>query len=267
MSLEQQIGALVKASENLTGAVNGKIGEIDKKVDAAVKAIPELHKTFYIDSVAGNDNALGTQSLPIKTIYEAVIRTPINGSVSIFLKKNQDHFMSGTVPQFTNATNKKIQLAAYSAGSKPVIKMLTTDSPTGSILNGFIVSTFTSITVVECVIDTMSLPLDQTKPWPEYGGFVSREGSLGEVGNALISLSHSEIKIRDHQLSSHYGRVDYNFRAVIIHHVGRQVKLNSGGDTFYCTFNGVSLSDTSKTLKDCLSGATAANTLTNISLA
>ncbi len=175
--------------------------------------------------------------------------------------------MSGTVPRFTNATNKKIQLAAYSAGSKPVIKMLTTDAPTGSILNGFIVSTFSSITVVECVIDTMSLPLDQTKPWPEYGGFISRDGSLGEVGNALISLSHSEIKIRDHQFSSHYSRVDYNFRAVIIHHVGLQVKLNSGGDTFYCTFNGVSLSDTSKTLKGCLSGATAANTLTNISLA
>ncbi|MCF2304913.1 hypothetical protein GLP26_03740 [Photobacterium carnosum] len=35
MSLEQQIGALVKASENLTGAVNGKIGEIDKEVVAA----------------------------------------------------------------------------------------------------------------------------------------------------------------------------------------------------------------------------------------
>lgn len=35
MSLEQQIGALVKASENLTGAVNGKIGEIDKEVDTA----------------------------------------------------------------------------------------------------------------------------------------------------------------------------------------------------------------------------------------
>ncbi|PSU88946.1 hypothetical protein C0W42_11470 [Photobacterium kishitanii] len=37
MSLEQQIGALVRASENLTGAVNSKIGEIDKEVDAATK--------------------------------------------------------------------------------------------------------------------------------------------------------------------------------------------------------------------------------------
>ncbi|OBU19605.1 hypothetical protein [Photobacterium aquimaris] len=39
MSLEQQIGALVKASENLTGAVNGKIGEIDTRL---AKALTDL---------------------------------------------------------------------------------------------------------------------------------------------------------------------------------------------------------------------------------
>ncbi len=41
MSLEQQIGALVKASENLTGAVNGKIGEIDKKVDDGIQHVQD----------------------------------------------------------------------------------------------------------------------------------------------------------------------------------------------------------------------------------
>ena len=41
MSLEQQIGALVKASENLTGAVNGKIGEIDKTVTQKVKELDQ----------------------------------------------------------------------------------------------------------------------------------------------------------------------------------------------------------------------------------
>ncbi|SKA57908.1 hypothetical protein [Photobacterium toruni] len=39
MSLEQQIGALVKASENLTGAVNGKIGEIDKHLQQSTEQI------------------------------------------------------------------------------------------------------------------------------------------------------------------------------------------------------------------------------------
>ncbi|OBU32248.1 hypothetical protein [Photobacterium kishitanii] len=42
MSLEQQIGALVKASENLTGAVNGKIGEIDKEVEIAKQQFEEF---------------------------------------------------------------------------------------------------------------------------------------------------------------------------------------------------------------------------------
>ena len=35
MSLEQQVTALVEASNNLTGAVNGKISEIDQRVDQA----------------------------------------------------------------------------------------------------------------------------------------------------------------------------------------------------------------------------------------
>ncbi|OBU19274.1 hypothetical protein CTM88_19505 [Photobacterium aquimaris] len=46
MSLEQQIGALVKASENLTGAVNGKIGEIDKKVEVAESEFEKWRANF-----------------------------------------------------------------------------------------------------------------------------------------------------------------------------------------------------------------------------
>ncbi|MEZ8800559.1 hypothetical protein AB6D78_05130 [Vibrio splendidus] len=37
MSLEQQIASLVDASNNLTGAVNGKTGEIDKRMEVAEK--------------------------------------------------------------------------------------------------------------------------------------------------------------------------------------------------------------------------------------
>lgn len=268
MSLEQQVTALVEASNNLTTVVNNKISEIDKKVNDAVKAIPVLHKAFYVDAISGNDNALGTSTAPLKTIKEAVGRTPLNGSVAIYLMRNQDHFMSGAEKKFTNATNKTIILRAYGSGDKPIIKMTLSDyGASGSVLHGFLVSDYSRITVIECIIDTMEFPLDQNRLYGSWGGFVSRDGTVGEVGSALISLSHCEIKLRDHHFSSHYTRVDYNFRAVIIHHVGNQVYLNAGGDTFYCTFNGVSLTDTSKTLKDCLSGATEANTLTNIPLA
>ena len=64
MSLEQQIGALVKASENLTSAVNGKIGEIDKKVHNSIEkfeaAFPEeferhTKRAVFVDPVNGVD--------------------------------------------------------------------------------------------------------------------------------------------------------------------------------------------------------------------
>ncbi|MGM6040953.1 hypothetical protein ABLA37_22415 [Vibrio parahaemolyticus] len=42
MSLEQQIAALVDASNNLTGAVNGKITEIDQRVDNAEQEYQQL---------------------------------------------------------------------------------------------------------------------------------------------------------------------------------------------------------------------------------
>lgn len=68
MSLEQQIGALVKASENLTGAVNGKIGEIDHKVEQSIEelnnAFPVKYKEFsirshFVDCINGNDSNTG----------------------------------------------------------------------------------------------------------------------------------------------------------------------------------------------------------------
>ncbi|HIF9079947.1 TPA: hypothetical protein ACX6NP_000796 [Photobacterium damselae] len=45
MGLEQQISSLVQASENLTSAVNNKIGEIDKEIDTATKKFNQ-----FIDS-------------------------------------------------------------------------------------------------------------------------------------------------------------------------------------------------------------------------
>lgn len=267
MSLESQIAALVAASNNLTQSVNDKIDEIDTQVQAAIKAIPELNKVFYIDSVAGNDNVAGTEVSPLKTIKAAVERTPQNGSVLICVKRNQDHVMSGSQASVIDVTNKVVTISSYGAGNKPVIKMHCINTDVGSIAYGFMVSIFSVITVIDCVIDTGSLPLGAVNTYDMFGGFVSRMGTTGEVGTVQLTLSYCDVMLRDHQLSSHYGRVDYNFRAVKISHVGKQVHLNSGGDTFHCTLNGVTLTDTTKTLWRCLRGATASNTLTNISMA
>lgn len=65
MSLEAQIAALVQASNNLTSAVNGKIGEIDHRMDQSEASFEEWKRTTsfvqkYNVASAELDN--GTQS-------------------------------------------------------------------------------------------------------------------------------------------------------------------------------------------------------------
>lgn len=60
MSLEQQVTALVEASNNLTGAVNGKISEIDQRVATAEQE--------FDDFIANADNRYVTRSGTMITV-------------------------------------------------------------------------------------------------------------------------------------------------------------------------------------------------------
>ncbi|WP_321150232.1 hypothetical protein [Aeromonas jandaei] len=62
MSLEAQIAALVQASNNLTSAVNGKIGEIDKEMNAALAQFEEWRN---LKDVIGNPVGFGTMRMNI----------------------------------------------------------------------------------------------------------------------------------------------------------------------------------------------------------
>ena len=81
MSLEQTIADLVVASNNLTGAVNSKMNEIDQKVDEATASVPDAvrklsSQSFFVDQVSGDDANDGSASSPIKSVNEAARRTP-----------------------------------------------------------------------------------------------------------------------------------------------------------------------------------------------
>ncbi|EGR2744171.1 hypothetical protein MYC06_004700 [Vibrio parahaemolyticus] len=121
MSLEQQIAALVDASNNLTGAVNSKLGEIDAAVAAAVKAIPDLSRIFYVDAVSGNDNALGTEQEPLKTIYEALTRSADIPFVTILLKRSQTHEFRGDNNNVCyRVIRNQTVFGPYGSGERPV---------------------------------------------------------------------------------------------------------------------------------------------------
>lgn len=84
MSLEQQVANLVEASNNLTGSVNGKIGEIDSRMDKAESDLDEWKATtsyvqkysvgyaedYYEDSQSGNYHLI--QLYVITNAYSAL---------------------------------------------------------------------------------------------------------------------------------------------------------------------------------------------------
>ncbi|MCD9468548.1 hypothetical protein [Photobacterium iliopiscarium] len=104
MSLEQQIGALVKASENLTGAVNGKIGEIDKKVNIATSAVPEqirknMYVTRYVDASNGDDSRSGeSKSNAKRSVQSALDSAPVGSVIWCSLQNGQEHQISSRIP-------------------------------------------------------------------------------------------------------------------------------------------------------------------------
>ena len=266
----QEIGALIKSVNDMTATVAGKIDEIDRKVNEAVKAIPELHKQFFIDAVNGSDLNVGTsKAASLRTVKEAVNRTPLNGSVTIYLKRNQEHFLTGSVREFILADNKTIVFRASDSGDSPIIKMVTGVGDGRSICYGLSVGTKATIIVVGCVIDTMSLNDNTSESWGGYGGFVSRGSSSSQVGTIELILSQSVILLRDHQLSAHYNRVDYSFLSTTVSHVGKAVSL-VGSDvvnlTYYISLNGLTITDKSKSIQSLFAGINANNSLINFTL-
>ncbi len=89
--------ALVESNRRLTETVEGKIGEIDQKVDEATSSVPATiaalsSQTFYIDAVGGDDNNDGltpnTAVQNVKVLNDKVV----NGSfVMLLFFANQNH--------------------------------------------------------------------------------------------------------------------------------------------------------------------------------
>ncbi len=76
MSLEQQVANLVEASNNLTGAVNGKIGQIDQRMDQAEQdtqtAIDRLN-AGHLDSLIIVRNLAETDLSEPKDTYRRLV--------------------------------------------------------------------------------------------------------------------------------------------------------------------------------------------------
>ncbi|MGE8395629.1 hypothetical protein HFV04_013030 [Pseudomonas sp. BIGb0427] len=91
MSLETDVANLVTKTTDLISYFNGKKAGIDAAVAAAVAAVPNMERTWFVDYLAGDDQGAGNLQTPFKTINKAVASTPVGGACNIRLMSDYTH--------------------------------------------------------------------------------------------------------------------------------------------------------------------------------
>lgn len=239
MALETSIANLVEAANTLTAAVNGKIVQIDAKVDAATKSVPaaivaEMYKTLYVDANSGIDTAVGnTQAAPLKTIEAALAKIPVGGIGVIYLRRAQVHTIGGVVNNHKdNCGRKRINFNAYGAETeKPVIQQnLGLFASSGLYRGGaFEAGTEISLKFSNLKIKTGFLPnggsLYGGFDIADYGGFFTRSaGAAGGEGsiNLTAAFYAVDIEIEDGPfVTTSMGFLNFSFRDTTITKTGQ----------------------------------------------
>lgn len=85
MATTDQINALIGGYTDLKDYFEGVRASIDAKVEALTGS---LNVSLYVDSLYGDDTAVGTDAEPLLSVAEAVRRIPSGGHGAIFLKRS-----------------------------------------------------------------------------------------------------------------------------------------------------------------------------------
>lgn len=134
MSLESQIADLVTEAKGLIATFNGKKAEINAAVSAAIAAIPSNAKTYYINTVIGDDKAAGTAAAPLKSLKQALYNTPAGGQVVCYLQT--DHLLDTNVA----VDNRVLHICSDTQGVKRKLRCAyyPTNDGAATWLGGFV---------------------------------------------------------------------------------------------------------------------------------
>ncbi|HAV1337885.1 TPA: hypothetical protein JG819_004548 [Vibrio parahaemolyticus] len=186
----QEIGALIDSVNEMTATVAGKMGQIDKKVDDAVKEVNEAIPTaiesaltpkYYVDPVNGDNNHKGTsEATAFKTIYKAISMVKAGADGAVYLMRGTHN-----VDVQTNVFNKRITLVhAAGATTADTNVILNVNSAINAEYNGFIL--FSGLKVHFGVYESISL-----RKGSVYfsGGVYTMEDGIGSPILARYHLS------------------------------------------------------------------------------
>lgn len=172
MSVEEQLSNAVQAANNLTAAVNGKMGQIDQKVDSFAQNAPAIaraqaNKTVFL-SESGNDSNDGLSiDRPKRTLQAAVNEGLVGGVLIIYLDSDflleqnvtfASNIVIYTTSRFSQANGRRAKLTAKQVES---VNQPLADGSTGTIywmckLFGLNSSASVTIQNVDLVIPSVS---------------------------------------------------------------------------------------------------------------
>ncbi|QEQ86097.1 hypothetical protein EGJ22_10460 [Pseudomonas sp. p99-361] len=97
MSLETEIAALTSKATALLDYFTTFRTAAAKAIADAVSAAPAISRTFYINPLTGDDNALGNADTPFKTLARAIAATPSGGVGDFILQGDYTHGEAASV--------------------------------------------------------------------------------------------------------------------------------------------------------------------------
>ncbi|WP_028694334.1 hypothetical protein [Pseudomonas cremoricolorata] len=193
MSLESDVANLVTQNTKLIDFFGSKKAGIEAAVAAAIAAIPETVRTWYVDQVNGLDTNPGTKEAPFKTVNKAINATPNYGMCTIELLS--DYVMTDRVSMKCST----LVLSGGTSGFKVIPKyypIMSGDVATSTAMGGFNLVTYSNS--VELRNTTLELPssagVSPTPPSMSLNTGFLRTNSTGGVP-PVIGLALSAAKV------------------------------------------------------------------------
>lgn len=200
MSVEEQLSNAVQACNNLAAAVNGKIQQIDEKVDAATGSVPNVIKTmservFYVDSVNGSDGNDGLSNAKAFKNISAIANLLIpGGTYTVYLSPGEhyidDMFLKGDVRFYSQADANQYRVSSAINAGDPISLSIFTKITLRKSANKYAMLTGSgTISFYNCLLSNDL----------EDGGYVAQGGNVNYVRAGMINAPSVQFSISGYE--------------------------------------------------------------------
>ena len=204
--------------------------------DDVGNALGQFSRTFYVDTINGDDNNSGTSDSPFKTIQKACDSVPIGGFGRIYLKTD-----SNIVDTDINLINKTIIINGMNIDSNSNTPAIKNTCYSDNSSYGFIMKN--SYLILESVTIQTADYVDSSNVESPYAGFIKW---VNEGGKNKVALLKASVLIGDTDFIKLLDRGDINL--LVFYYDANHSVTDKSIDCVGANNNGFLISNSSGTM-------------------